>query len=361
MRAFAAARTGPEELRRRIRQTLFVPDPLPELKPEVHGRFEPEPGIVAERVSYATQYGMRVPAILYLPKQRTGRIPALIIVNGHGGDKYSWYAGYSGILYARAGAAVLTYDPIGEGERNAEKKSGTRAHDTLERDRILGRRLGGLMMTDVMQATSYLSSRPEVDPARIAAAGYSMGSFVLSLACATETRLNACVLAGGGNLDGFGEYWDSSKPLCQAYPYQSLEFLGDRPAIIYRLHAQRGPTLAINGLKDGIMQPQRRDPVEFFKQLQARIAMPSRVFDTEYIKDGGHRPYFVTRKAALWLERNIDFPNWDESRIRSMPETHILPWAKERGVAMDKLYATELSEGGTRALGEGIPGSRVSS
>jgi hypothetical protein len=47
-----------------------------------------------------------------------GRIPAFIVVNGHGGDKYSWYAWFTGITYARAGAAVLTYDQAGEGEQS---------------------------------------------------------------------------------------------------------------------------------------------------------------------------------------------------------------------------------------------------
>jgi len=355
MRAASAA-ARPDETRARIRNTLFVTDPLPGLAPETHGRFEPAPGVIAEKVTYGTQYGMRVPAILYLPKSRTGKLPGLIVVNGHGGDKYSWYAFYSGIQYARAGAAVLTYDPAGEGERNAEHKSGTRAHDTLDRDPMLGRRLGGLMMTDVMQAVSYLRGRPEVDPQRIGAMGYSMGSFVLSLACAVDTRIHACVLAGGGNLDGPGEYWDTSKPMCQAYPYQSLAFLGDRPAAIYALHAQRGPTLIINGLKDSILQPQRREPRAFFEDLKRRVDMPGRVFDTEYDPEGAHRPYFVTRAAAMWLERKLDFPDWSEDSIRDMPVSKMSDWAKANGVETDRLYATESSEGGTLAIGIGVPG-----
>ena len=52
---------------------------------------------------------------MYWPEPRRGKVPALIVVNGHGGDKFSWYAMYSGLLYARGGAAVLTFDPIGEG------------------------------------------------------------------------------------------------------------------------------------------------------------------------------------------------------------------------------------------------------
>ena len=38
-----------------------------------------------------------------------------------------------------------------------------------------------------------------------------------------------------------------------------------------------------------------------------------------------------------------------------MPETHILEWAEKNGVFIDKPYATELREGGTRALGTGVP------
>ena len=207
----ALAATTPEqeqEWRRLIRTVLFVPDPLPPLVPETHGRFDPEPGIVAERVTYGTQFGMRVPAIFYRPKSLRGTIPALVVVNGHGGDKYSWYSFYAGILYARAGAAVLTYDPAGEGERNIGRQSGTRAHDRIEPPPELAQRLAGLMMTDLMQAVSYLRQRPEVDPGRIAAAGYSLGSFIVSLTGAVDTRLRACIAVGGGNLDGPGEYWD---------------------------------------------------------------------------------------------------------------------------------------------------------
>src|SRR5438270_9500166 len=110
----------PEETRQRIARTLFVSEPQPPLAPAKHGSFEPVPGVIAERISYGTQFGMRIPAILYRPARAVpGKSPAIIVVNGHGGDKYSWYSPYTGILYARAGAIVLTYDPIGEGERNS--------------------------------------------------------------------------------------------------------------------------------------------------------------------------------------------------------------------------------------------------
>src|SRR6185503_11537145 len=133
------------------------------------------------------------------PKQSQKNLPALIIVNGHGGDKYSWYAFYSGLLYAQAGIAVLTYDPIGEGERNSERKSGTRAHDQKLEPREMALLMGGSLVSDVLQAVSYLQTRPEVDLKRIGAAGYSLGSFLVALAGAIDERLHFCILTGGGN------------------------------------------------------------------------------------------------------------------------------------------------------------------
>lgn len=349
-----------EQERTTIKSTLFVPNPLPRLDPEIYGEIDIAPGVVAERVSYATGYGLRVPAIVYRPKVKpAGKMPGLIVVNGHGGDKYSWYAFYAGILYARAGAAVVTYDPIGEGERNSQRRSGTRQHDRKVDPPEMARRLSGLMITDAMQAVSYLAQRPDVDATRLAAMGYSMGSFVLGIGCAIETRLNSCVLVGGGNLDGEGGYWDSNnKTMCQAIPYQSLKFLGDRGAVLYDLQAAQGGTLVLNGSADDLVAIPQTGRT-FFEDLRKRtIALHGsehNVFDFDLVPGAGHRPYFLTRAAALWLEKRLDFPNWTDGEIAKMPETHIGEWAAKNNVFLDKLYATELREGGTRALGTDVP------
>lgn len=342
----ATAEEAPDP-RKQIRAALFVPEKLPAPAVETYGQVDVAPGVVAERVSYATDYGLRVPAMVYRPAQKpAGKMPGLIVVNGHGGDKYSWYAFYAGILYARAGAVVVTYDPIGEGERNLQRKNGTRQHDRNVEPEEMGRRMGGLMMTDVMQAVSYLAARPDVDAKRLGAMGYSMGSFVLGLACAAEMRLSACVLVGGGNLDGEGGYWDSSsKKMCQSIPYGAMKFLGDRGAALYRLHP---PTLVWNGSADDVVAMPRVG-VGFFEDLRKRT---NNAFEFGFTPGGGHRPYFVTRPVALWLEKRLSFPN----SLAAMAETHISEWAAANHVAMDNQYATELREGGTMALGTGVPG-----
>ncbi len=339
-----------------------MPEPLPALEAKTHRKFSPAPGVVAEAVTYATELGMRVPAILYLPDPLPEKkIPAFIVVNGHGGDKYSWYAYYPGIAFARGGMAVLTYDPAGEGERSRTRKSGTREHDALKGDEELARRLCGLMLTDIFQATSYLASRPEIDATRIGAGGYSMGSFVLAIAGAMEPRLRAIDLSGGGNLSGAGDYWEkSSKTMCQAQPWHSLDFLGpERGAMIYALNAARGATMIWNGRVDTVVaMPSTQEP--FFEALRASAVKirgtAENAFEFGFTEAGSHRPYFVTKPVAIWLEQHLDFPNWTEAQVRALPETHISEWSAKTGVPIDKLYATEDREGGAMAIGDGVPG-----
>jgi dienelactone hydrolase len=281
---------------------------------------------VAERVSYSTAYGLRVPAVVYRPRVLpAARMPGLVIVNGHGGDKASWYASYAGILYARAGAVVVTYDPIGEGERNAERRSATRQHDQeVEPLPEMGRRMGGQMITDVSQAAAFLGGRADVDAARLAVLGYSMGSFISGLACAVDAQINSCVLVGGGNYDSVGGYWDNSRKMCQGLPYQALRFLGDRGAALYDLNATRGATLVLNGTDDAVVAVSKMGP-PFFEDLRrrtiARHGSDRNVFDFAFVPGGGHRPYFLTRTAALWLEGRLDFPSWTRESIDAMGET----------------------------------------
>ena len=73
-----------------------------------------------------------------------------------------------------------------------------------------------------------------------------------------------------------------------------------------------------------------------------------------FFTEGGHRPYFLTKPVAIWLEKQLDFPNWTETEIRSMAVTHISEWAEDNKL-LDGNYSTELHAGGTMALGTGIP------
>ena len=354
-----ANKTEWQNYRDQIERTLHITRPLPKAEPKLYGQFSPAPGVSADRVSYATDYYLRVPAVVYHSATATiTKHPALIVVNGHKGDKSSWYAYWAGILYARAGAVVLTYDPIGEYERNKLRQSATSQHDEVIPPDDMARRLSGLMVTDVMQAVSYLAQRPDVDPKRIAVLGYSLGSFVSSLACAVDTRIHACVLAAGGDLDGPGGFWDNREnKMCEAIPYRSLAVLGDRPAILFALNAKRGSTLIWNGSADEIADiPHHAEP--FFEDLQKRttaLAGNSKdIFEFGFTPGAGHRPYFLAKPVALWLEDKLKFPDWTKKDIQALPETRISDWAAKNQLTNPAL-TDQLGEGGLMAIGADIP------
>lgn len=355
--------------RAEIRKTLYVPDKLPALEPKTWSTFSPTPGVLADRVTYHTMDGMLVPAIVYRPDPKVakwkGKLPGIVLVNGHGSDKFGWYAFYSGMEFAKAGAVVVTYDMIGEGERNIDKKSRASSHDKQVVPPAgvpptdWGQRVAGLMQVDLMQGVTYLTQQPEVDPKRIAVLGYSMGSFVSGIAGAIDTRIHAVLLSGAGVFDGPGGYFDSGNLPCQGPPYRALAKIGDRTAILYALNAQRGPMLVMNGEADTVMDiPHHLQ--DWFDKVRARaIAVrgtDANMFTTVFYPGVSHRPSWENRDGVEWLNQQIHFSIWTEKEIEAMPTTHISSWAKANNVDITASYMREDREGGIDALGTGLPG-----
>jgi len=347
--------------RQQIRAILHVPAVLPPLQAKTWSSFAVAKGVTAERVTYQTADGMLVPAIVYrpdlMPKQK---LPGIVVVNGHGSDKFGWYAFWSGIEFARTGAVVVTYDPIGEGERNSEKRSQAGSHDTLPME--YGTRLAGLMQVDLMQAVTLLSQRRDVDAKRIAVVGYSMGAYVAGIAGALDMRIHAVVLSGGGNYGGAGSYFDRGTRPCQMPAYRAISAVagaGERGKILWTLNADRGPALVMNGLQDTVMDIPHFGPEWFAALRQQVIALhgsEQNVFTTVFYPGVSHRPSWVNRDGFLWLDAQIHFGRWSHAQIESVPLTHISEWLKAQNVFIAKNYAPEDREGGLMAVGDDVPG-----
>lgn len=366
--------------REEIRHALHVPDTLPALDAKVWGTFSPTPGVLADRVTYSTADGMIVPAIVYRPDPKTApyktKLPGIVIVNGHGGDQFSWYAFYSGMMFAKAGAVVVTYSPIGDGERNAHKHSrdNPSPHDVYPPTPAgmtddawhmeWGPYVAGLMQVDLAQAVSYLLTLPEVDSRRIATAGYSMGSFVSGIEGAWDTRVHAVLLSGGGVYDGPGEYYDAGKLPCQATPYRALLPLGDRGAILYALNAQRGPMYVMNGSNDTVMDIPHHGQ-DWFENVRGRAlklveddsAAKANMFTTIFFPGINHRTSWVKVQGVEWLNSQLHFAFWNtDAKIEAQGTTHISTWIKANDVDISKNYIREDREGGLDAVGQGLPG-----
>ena len=164
-------------------------------------------GFRIEKVLFDSQPGFPVTALLYIPDGTPSdrKLPAILITPGHGpAGKASDYN--SAALFARNGFIVLSYDPIGQGERLqypdpanpavslATRPTGEHGEASLQ-PMLIGDTFSRYVLWDAMRGIDYLSQLPAVDPHRIGAFGCSGGGAITALAGALDTRIAAIGVA----------------------------------------------------------------------------------------------------------------------------------------------------------------------
>lgn len=174
--------------------------PMPEktpLKPRITGVVERDTYKI-EKLIFESRPGFLVTANLYLPKGRSGRLPAVVGTCGHsltGKAEKAYQAFCQGL--ARMGYVVLIYDPIGQGERlqytDADLKPrvgvGTREHLYAGNQQFLvGEFVGTWRAWDGIRALDYLLTREEVDPKHVGVTGNSGGGTMTTWLCGVEQR-----------------------------------------------------------------------------------------------------------------------------------------------------------------------------
>jgi dienelactone hydrolase len=203
---FAAVSTKAdlEALQASLRQTfLRLLDGLPERSgaPPVRktGQIDADDYLV-EKLVYESFPGYFVSALLYKPKQMTSPRPAVLSPCGHSAaakatNEYQ-------ILHlnlVKRGYVVLTYDPVGQGERSqfwdAERGKSKfnlscGEHAVLGNPLyLIGSSLARFRIWDGMRGLDYLASLPEVDATKIGCAGNSGGGTFTAYIAALDPRV----------------------------------------------------------------------------------------------------------------------------------------------------------------------------
>jgi fermentation-respiration switch protein FrsA (DUF1100 family) len=106
-------------------------------------------------------------------KRPSDRIAGLVIAHGFAGARYPAMAAH----LAGRGYGVLSFDFRGYGQSGGER----------------GNVLPHEQVSDVRNAVTWLERRPEIDPARIAVIGSSLGGSIAIMAAAQDVRIKACV------------------------------------------------------------------------------------------------------------------------------------------------------------------------
>lgn len=124
-----------------------------------------------QAVSFATSDGLLLHG-WYLPS-RSGAVVVFV----HGGQSNrSWFLDQARAL-AQRGLGVLLYDSRANGESEGETQS-----------------WGDLEQEDLTAALDWVSARPDADPRRLGAAGFSIGATTVCMVAAGDQRLKAVLL-----------------------------------------------------------------------------------------------------------------------------------------------------------------------
>jgi dienelactone hydrolase len=152
-----------------------------------------------ERVIYQSLPGLYVTANVYRPNA-PGRYPAVLLQAGHTQEGKPEDQIIAANL-ALKGFVALTFDPIGQGEREqtySRQLQGPLAgwsvpeHIELGAQALLADESSArYFIGDAMRSLDYLASRPDVDASRLGAAGCSGGGALTTFLGALDSRLKA--------------------------------------------------------------------------------------------------------------------------------------------------------------------------
>ncbi len=146
-----------------------------------------------EKIAFESMPKIYVTGDLYMPKQRAGRVPAVVYVCGHAnspnGDKTQYQR--HGISLAKNGYAAFILDSIQISETFALH------HGVFSQEMFdwyaRGYTPAGVEVWNAMRAIDYLSTRPEVDAARIGMTGRSGGAAMSWFTAAVDPRVKVVV------------------------------------------------------------------------------------------------------------------------------------------------------------------------
>ncbi len=156
-------------------------------------------GYKIEKLTYASEPGIVIPALLYLPSGQGAKRPGLLMIDGNGKSGSASDAA----LFAKSGVVVLTIDARGFGESRVNPDVNSREFDRYFADYddamtalLVGKTLVGMRAEDVARGIDLLVARDDVDADRICACGIDNGAIPLLFASVLDRRIKKVALIG---------------------------------------------------------------------------------------------------------------------------------------------------------------------
>ncbi len=125
--------------------------------------------------------GFALEGDLEVPPSAARRKPAIIILHDFGGHRDGPQQRWSQAFYSQLGYATLRFDFRGCGDSQG-KRAFVLPHDHV---------------ADTRNAVTFMTNRPDIDPARIAVSGTNLGACVGVYAAGLDPRIAAVIAQGG--------------------------------------------------------------------------------------------------------------------------------------------------------------------
>lgn len=277
-----------------------------------------------EKIIFESQPRFYVTANLYLPKTGLPPYPAILYPLGHeqGAKAHSAWQIMMASL-AKKGFVVLTWDPIGQGERvqlydsdfeESEVRASTTEHTTQGIQCLLiGDHIARYTIWDGIRALDYLLSRPEVDPKRVGCTGNSGGGTHTAYLSALDDRIQ--VAAPSCYITSWRQMLRTIGPQDaeQVFPFWLRDGL-DYPDFIYAFAPK--PYRILSAIQDFFPIGGARQSFEEAKAVYARIGAADKL--TMFEADDGHG-YTQPRRMSGYAW----FRHWLKNEEDQGPEPEI--------------------------------------
>ena len=317
--AFAAALTAqnapvpttPEakaELRRRLFRMMRVKESwLPEIRWECIAR-KNFGEVETETLRFRSWDGVYGDATFYLPRQRSGKVPAMLFSPGHAFDAGRFSSNYQimGQLLAAHGTAVLIFDQFGLGDR---VHTGHACYGPF----TCGTTVIGLMILEGIALFNALTADERIDPVRTGIMGQSGGGQnTLFLSMALQDRAALAVVSGWTGSFEFTARKERKLCPCDIFPGIIREFeLWHAAGCLYP-----HPVMCCSGFSDPLFG------WDVGLQLKHRLeSFYAPGISEVYQWEGGHKwnsPECYAHIADFIL-RNYGLPEYADS-LKSLPE-----------------------------------------
>lgn len=241
-----------------------------------------------ERVAIPFE-GKTLYGVLRKPSGVSGRLPVLIMAPGLDSTKEELHA-YEEPFLAR-GIAILAIDGPGQGEAEYEIP------------------IAGDYERAARAACDWIEKRSDLDPAKIAMWGVSLGGYYAPRATAYEKRIRACIGISGPF--EWKEIWAALPVLTrEAFRVRShcateAEALANAATLSMKDAAAKiaCPIFIVTGRQDRLV------PASHAERLAQSVSGPAELL---IVEDGGHnannRPYRYRGLTADWLAGKLDLP-----------------------------------------------------